>query len=97
MLKYEFEERVSALLNKKQLPNWQKKFEIPEDAYRKIEHVYDYYPGLDKEATARLYVEFGLRIFEDMLPRANKIADLEEKIHTLRMTILQYQEDIGKL
>ena len=97
MLKYEFEERVSALINKGALPDWQRDFKISEDDYRKIEHVYNYYPGIDKEAAARLYVEFGLRIFEDMTPRADKIADLENKIHTLRMTIMQYQEDIEKL
>lgn len=97
MLKYEFEERVSALLNKNQLPDRQKDFKIAKDAYRIIEHVYNYYPGLDKEAAARLYVDFGLRIFRDMTPRADRIADLEQKIQNCRISSLQYQEEIDKL
>ena len=43
MLKIEFENRVSACK--------EKDFHISED-YRIIEHVYNYYPGMDKEAAA---------------------------------------------
>lgn len=97
MLKYEFEERVRNLKTSAVKEGHEVTFTIPDREYQIIQHVYNYYPGLDKEAAARLYVDFGLRIFEDMTPRADKIADLEQKIGNCRTLSLQYQEEIDKL
>ena len=52
--------------------------------YEVIETVYGFYPGIHhvkgKEQVAELYKTFGLRIFEDMLKRAEAIRDIEDEI-----------------
>ena len=67
MMKSEFEELVDE--------------EIDQDDYKKIETVYVWYPAFgDKRMAAQLYREFGMRIFEDMYPRAKKAEDLDFEI-----------------
>ena len=53
---------------------------IAESDYRLIEVVYQWYPvNLDKKTVAELYKEFGMALIHDMLPRADKMKQLEER------------------
>jgi hypothetical protein len=52
----------------------------PED-YCTIEHVYTYHPAIkDKKHIVQLYLDFGMTVINDMLPRADKCAQLEDAI-----------------
>lgn len=70
MMKHEFEKLVGK--------------EVTTKEYDIIETVYVNYPGIHhthgKEQVAELYKVFGLRIFEDMLPRAKRVYELEIRI-----------------
>lgn len=89
MLKYEFEDRV-AIYN-------DKPFHISEDDYRIIEHVYNYYPGIDKEAAAKLYVDFGIMIFKDLTARADIIADIEDQIWRKKEEISNLTDKLDRI
>lgn len=73
---------------------------ISDPDYRVIEMVYTYYPDIaDKMTVARLYDEFGIRLFVDMYPRACRIRDLEVDMQAAKMEYdrlkTAYEEAIG--
>ena len=56
---------------------------ISNEDYEIIEQVYLDYPGIGtngKQVVANLYNQFGLVIFKDMLPRAQKVNELMHDI-----------------
>lgn len=70
MMKHEFEQRIGC--------------EVSIDDYQKIETVYAFYPSrqqLTKDKVAEMYQTFGMRIFDDLLPRAQKAKELDMQIH----------------
>lgn len=74
MLKSEFDSRILAPVT-------------PEE-YEIIETVYTYYPDegkFDKDLAATLYQTFGMRIFNDLYPRAKEVKNLETQIHELKI------------
>jgi len=77
MMKHEFEQRIGG--------------EIRHEDYEKVQIVYTYYPanGLDKDKVAEMYQMFGMRIFEDMLPRAQKAMELEMRIHHAKKALAE--------
>jgi len=56
--------------------------------YPKIEYVYNFHPSISetrgKDQIAYLYVMFGMRVIEDMLPTAKLAEEYEAKIRSLR-------------
>lgn len=55
---------------------------VPEADYRLIEVVYQWHPSnLDKNSIVALYKEFGMSLIRDMLPRSDKMKELEERLH----------------
>lgn len=67
--------------------------EVSPNTYEKIETVYMSYPGIkDKQQIADLYMQFGMVIIEDLLPRAKAIQDREEKMHALKLEIESYKK-----
>lgn len=53
---------------------------VTENEYLLIEVVYQWHPAdFDKEGIAALYKEFGMALIRDMLPRAEKMKQLEER------------------
>lgn len=61
---------------------------VTPEEYEIIETVYTYYPDnekLDKDLAATLYNTFGMRVFEDLYPRAKRVKDLDEQIHKLKL------------
>ena len=56
-----------------------------EDEYNLINTVYMYYPGIDDKKTVyTMYFQCGFVIFNDLYPRARRLADLEMDISKLR-------------
>lgn len=66
---------------------------VPEADYRLIEVVYMHHPSnLSKEATVALYKEFGMALIKDMLPRADKMKELEENLRRAQGEVFKYQK-----
>lgn len=67
--------------------------------YAIIEKVYNYHPCIDavkgKDQIANLYETFGMRIIKDMLPTAERAAELESKIRDTQRELeqLRYEYD----
>ena len=87
MMKHEFENLVGK--------------EVTTKEYDIIETVYVNYPGIHhttgKEQVAELYKVFGLRIFEDMLPRAEKVNELEIQIRTKESQLKDLRQELKEL
>ena len=66
--------------------------DIESEKYLIIEDVYMNYPGdFSKEICATMYKTFGMVIFNDMLPRADKISKLESEIRARQLEIQALQ------
>lgn len=84
MMKKEFEEIVRA--------------EIDEKDYAVIETVYKWYSErLTKEEAAKLYTLFGIKIFKDMLPRSQRIAELAEQQQELQWKLTEISQELKNL
>lgn len=74
---------------------------ITDSDYKKVEKVYTFHPSIDpnkgKDQIASLYDTFGMRIIEDMIPTAEKAAELEDKIRHARMEIERLTEEYREL
>ena len=85
MMKHEFEKLANISI------------QLTQGEYEVIETVYSYYPGIHhvkgKEQVANLYKTFGLRIFEDMLKRAETVRDIEDKIIEFNRKISILKDD----
>lgn len=70
---------------------------LDQSEYEVIETVYVYYPGIHhvkgKEQVAELYKTFGMRIFEDMLKRAETIESIQNKIFEHKQKIADLEND----
>ena len=71
--------------------------QLAQSEYEVIETVYTYYPSIHhtkgKEQVAELYKTFGLRIFEDMLKRAETIESIQNKIIEHKQKIAELEND----
>ena len=87
MMKHEFEKLIGK--------------EVTTKEYDIIETVYVNYPGIHhtngKKQVAELYKVFGLRIFEDMLPRAKKVYELEIQIRTKESQLKDLRGELKEL
>ena len=85
MMKHEFEKLANISI------------QLTQSEYEVIETVYSYYPGIHhvkgKEQVAELYKTFGLRIFEDMLKRAETIESIQNKIVEHKRQISELEND----
>ena len=75
--------------------------EITDEDYLIVERIYMNYPGVcntnGKEQVAQLYLMFGIKIFLDMLPRAEKILCIEDEIRELRYEVLEKEKELKKM
>ena len=82
---------------------FEKRIEQPvSDAeYRVIETVYQWHPSVKevsgKEEVAELYKSFGMAIFHDMLPRAEKNRELENKLRHAQAEVERIKAEMGGL
>lgn len=69
--------------------------------YKIIEKVYNNHPSIrdngGKEQIAMLYMEFGMRVIKDMLPTAERAAQLHDKIRSLKIQINELQNELEEL
>lgn len=87
MQKREFEERIES--------------KVTDEQYKIIETVYMWHPSVrntsGKDEVAELFKSFGMTIFHDMLPRAKKAQELDEKLRVAQREVDRIQEEIKEL
>lgn len=74
---------------------------VSDAEYRVIETVYQWHPSVKevsgKEEVAELYKSFGMAIFHDMLPRAEKNHELENKLRHAQAEVERIKEEMEEL
>lgn len=56
-----------------------------EEQFEKIHYVYCYYPGIETHANiAMIWTLGGIRLIEDMMPTAKRVAEAERDMHKAR-------------
>ena len=69
--------------------------------YALIERVYTFHPAISetegKRQIAELYVNFGMVLIMDMLPRAEVMAKKEEELREARAALSRIQEEIEEI
>lgn len=75
--------------------------QVPEKDYKVIECVYQFHPVVSevsgKEEVAELYKSFGMRIFYDMLPRAEANCDLEKQLRHAQARVDKIRDQMEEL
>ena len=75
--------------------------DISDKDYEMIEYVYARHPSIDpvkgKDQVAMLFVTFGMRIFVDMKPTAEKAEALRNKILSLQAQLSDVKEKYKEL
>lgn len=74
---------------------------VTDEEYQLIEEVYMYHPAIrtasGKEEVAELYKSFGIVIFYDMYPRAQKAKEIEEHIRLIDKTRAELVDELKRL
>lgn len=74
---------------------------VSDAEYKVIETVYQWHPSVKevsgKEEVAELYKSFGMAIFHDMLPRAEKNRELESKLRHAQAEVERIKEEMEEL
>lgn len=74
---------------------------VSDAEYRVIETVYQWHPSVKevsgKEEVAGLYKSFGMAIFHDMLPRAEKNHELENKLRHAQVGVERIKAEMEEL
>ena len=83
MLKEEFEKRVG--------------WNVSDESYRTVEHVYNYMSGMDKELAAMMYGKCGLKIFEALTGYADAVERAEKKVHDAEAALDDAKEELQAL
>ena len=96
MTKQEFMSKVAeATTKEKEIPV------VSDTDYALIERVYTFHPAISetegKRQIAELYVNFGMVLIMDMLPRAEVMAKKEEELREARAALSRIQEEIEEI
>lgn len=96
MTKEEFMNKVAEATPK------EKKIAVVSDTdYALIERVYTFHPAISetegKRQIAELYVNFGMVLIMDMLPRAEVMAKKESELGAARAALSRIQEEIEEI
>ena len=71
---------------------------VSEEDYKVIEKVYTFHPAMKyKQDIADIYTRFGMTVIHDMLPRAEKVEELERMIYLKQMDIVDLKKQIDEL
>lgn len=69
--------------------------------YKAIEYVYNFHPSISevngKTQIARLYVDFGMSIIQDMKPRAEFMERKERELRAARAALEEVQKEIAEI
>jgi len=92
MMRDEFEELIQGAKPKRT---------ITDEQWVVIHQVYQFYPTIKyvggKGQVAHLFLEHGFAIFQDMLPRAEKLAELDHIKHRYMVEIETVEKQIKEL
>lgn len=96
MTKQEFMNKVAEVTPK------EKKIAVVSDTdYALVERVYIFHPAISetegKRQIAELYVNFGMVLIMDMLPRAEVMAKKESELREARAALSRIQEEIEEI
>ncbi len=96
MTKQEFMSKVAEATTK------EKEIQVVSDTdYALIERVYTFHPAISetegKRQIAELYVNFGMVLIMDMLPRAEVMATKERELREARAALNRIQEEIEEI
>ena len=96
MTKQEFMNKVAEVTPK------EKKIAVVSDTdYALVERVYTFHPAISetegKRQIAELYVNFGMVLIMDMLPRAEVMATKERELREARAALNRIQEEIEEI
>lgn len=87
MMKYEFEKIVGD--------------SVSDEDYSTIEYVYTWYPNISetqgKDQIAKLYMDFGMPLIEDMVERSGTMEKLDKDLHIARSQVTFVQDRIKAL
>ena len=74
---------------------------VMDSDYEVIEKVYTFHPAVKevsgKEEVAELYKSFGMSVFYDMLPRAERSCELEKKLRKVQAEANRIKEELEEL
>ena len=74
---------------------------VPDREYSIIEKVYTFHPAISetegKQQIDELYVNFGMALIVDMVPRAELMAKKEEELRAARWELKKLQEEIEEI
>lgn len=75
--------------------------EVPDREYSIIEKVYTFHPAISetegKRQIAELYVNFGMALIMDMVPRAELMAKKEEELRAAQIALSRVREEIEEI
>lgn len=74
---------------------------VPDREYSIIEKVYTFHPAISetegKRQIAELYVNFGMALIVDMVPRAELMAKKEEELRAAQIALNKVREEIEEI
>ena len=74
---------------------------VPDREYSIIEKVYTFHPAISetegKRQIAELYVNFGMALIMDMVPRAELMAKKEEELRAAQIALSKVKEEIEEI
>lgn len=74
---------------------------VSNEEYSTIEYVYTWYPTISeiegKAQIAKLYMDFGMPLIEDMVERAGQMEKLDKDLHVARAQVTFVQDRIKAL
>ena len=75
--------------------------EVPDQEYSIIEKVYTFHPAISetegKRQIAELYVNFGMVLIMDMVPRAELMAKKEEELRAAKAALMKVADEIEEI
>ena len=93
MTKIEFEAEVAKMLRTGETAP-----EVSDQKYKIIEKVYNFHPSISetkgREQIANLYINYGITIFMDMVPRAALMESKERQLLSIKESLRKVQNEI---
>lgn len=99
MTKAEFLDRVKAVLESENMKDV--KAGISDNDYKSVEFVYTWHPAISKvngkEQIARIYVDFGMSVISDMIPRSRLMRERETEFMRIQSSLSELKGEIEDL
>lgn len=74
--------------------------EVPDWEMNIIQTVYTFHPAINnvggKDQIAKLYLEYGMSVITDMLPRAERLMMLDQELNKAQAAVARIRDEIAK-